>query len=132
MSEENVELVRRVYDAWNERGPESIEQFWAEDAEFHDPPNFPDSRVVRGRDAIAAYQTDQVRVLGDMKFALVDVRERDQTVVSRIELTIHGPASGIDVPGEIAQVIEVVDGRVQRLRVFMTWEEALEAAGLSE
>ena len=67
-----------------------------------------------------------------MKFALVDVRERDQTVVSRIELTIHGPASGIDVPGEIAQVIEVVDGRVQRLRVFMTWEEALEAAGLSE
>ena len=63
-----MELVRRVYDAWNERGPESIEQFWAEDAEFHDPPNFPDSRVVRGRDAIAAYQTDQVRVLGDMKF----------------------------------------------------------------
>ena len=132
MSEENVEFVRRFYAAWNERGPESIEQFWAEDAEFHDPPSFPDSRVVRGRDAIAAYQTDQVRILGDMKFALVDVRERGQTVVIRIELTIHGPASGIDVPGEIAQVFEVVDGSVQRLRVFMTWEEALEAAGLSE
>ena len=132
MSQENVEVVRRAFEAWNQGGAESAKRFWAEDYEFHDPPNFPDSRVVRGRDAIAAYQTDQVRVLGDMKFALVDVRERDQTVVSRIELTIHGPASGIDVPGEIAQVIEVADGRVQRLRVFMTWEEALEAAGLSE
>ena len=132
MSTENVELVRRVYDAWNERGPESIEQFWAEDAEFHDPPTFPDSRVVQGREAIAAYQTDQARVIGDLKFALVEVREVGQTMVARIELTIHGPASGIDIPGELGNVIEVVDGRVQRLRVFMTWEEALEAAGLSE
>jgi len=132
MSQENVELVRRMYDAWNERGPESLQQFWAEDAEFHDPLNLPDSRVVRGRDAIAAYQTDQTRVIGDMKFALVDMRERGQTVVIRLELTVHGPASGIDVPGEIAQVVEVVDGRVQRMRVFMTWEEALEAAALSE
>ena len=132
MSEENVELVRRMYDAWNERGPESLQQFWAEDAEFHDPLNLPDSRVVRGRDVIAAYQTDQTRVIGDMKFALVDMRERGQTVVIRLELTVHGPASGIDVPGEIAQVVEVVDGRVQRMRVFMTWGEALEAAALSE
>ena len=132
MSQENVELVRRAVDAWNERGPESIEQFWAEDGEWHDPPNLPDSRVVRGREAIAAYLTDQARVVGDMKFALVDVRDRGQTVVIRNQLTIHGPESGIDVPGEMAQVIEVVDGRIQRVRNFRTWDEALEAAGLEE
>ena len=67
-----------------------------------------------------------------MKFALVDVRARGQTVVFRIELTIHGPESGIDVSGEMPQVIEVVDGRIQRNRLFFTWEEALAAAGLRE
>jgi hypothetical protein len=46
--------------------------------------------------------------------------------------TFHGVESGVDVPGELAQVHEVADGRVQRTRGFLTWEEALEAAGLSE
>ena len=40
------------------------------------PRTCPDSRVVRGRDAVAAYLTDQARVVGDMKFELVDVIER--------------------------------------------------------
>jgi hypothetical protein len=60
------------------------------------------------------------------------VRTRGETVVVRVELTMHGAESGVDVPGEMAQVIEVVDGRIQRFRLFFTWEEALEAAGLSE
>ena len=44
MSEENVEIVRRAYEAWNEGGPESIKRFMAENVEFHDPPNLPDPR----------------------------------------------------------------------------------------
>ena len=38
MSEENVEVVRRAIDAWNEGGPEQAKQFWAEDSELHDRP----------------------------------------------------------------------------------------------
>ena len=132
MSQENVEIVRRAAEAWNEGGPESAKQFVAEDFEFHDPPSLPDPRVVRGRDAVAAYLTDQVKVLGDMKWTIVDVRARGETVVVRMETTFHGAESGVDVPGELAQVHEVADGRVQRTRGFLTWEEALEAAGLPE
>jgi ketosteroid isomerase-like protein len=132
MSKENVELVRRATEAWNEIGPESIKQLWAEDAELHDPPNLPDSRVVRGRDAVAAYQTDQAGVVGRLKFTIVDVRARDEMVVQWVGLTVHGAESGVDVPGEMAQVYEVADGRIQRVRLFFAWEEALEAAGLSE
>lgn len=132
MSEENVELVRRASDAWNERGPKSIKEFWAEDGEWHDPPELPDSRVVRGRAAIASYLTDQATVVGGMKTTIVDVRARGETVVIRVEVTLHGPESGIYVPGEMGQVIEVVDGSIQSLRLFIAWDEALEAAGLSE
>jgi ketosteroid isomerase-like protein len=132
MSEENVDLVRRATEAWNEIGPESIKQFWAEDAEWHDPPNLPDSRVVRGRDGIASYQDDQVGVVGRLKLTIVDVRARDEMVVQWVGLTVHGVESGVDVPGEMAQVYEVADGRIHRIRLFFAWEEALEAAGLSE
>ena len=41
MSEENVALVRQSFDAWNEGGPESAKQFWAEDFEWHDFQAFP-------------------------------------------------------------------------------------------
>jgi ketosteroid isomerase-like protein len=132
MSQENVELARRAAEAWNEDGPESIRRFWAEDGEWHDPPNLPDSRLVRGRDAVAAYLTDQADAVGGLKFTIVDVRARNETVALRTELTLHGPASGIDVPAEMAHVIEVADGRIQRVSIFFTWDEALEAAGLSE
>ena len=129
MSEENVELVRQAYEAWNEDGPESIARFWAEDAELHDPPTLPDRRVVRGRDAVVAHLADQVKVVGAMRLTPVEVRTRGDAVVLRMEVTMHGVESGLDIPGEIAQVLEVADGRIQGLRNFMTWEEALEAAG---
>jgi hypothetical protein len=66
-----------------------------------------------------------------MKTTLIDVGGAAR-VALRVELTLHGPESGIDVPGEMGQVIEVVDGRIQSLRMFFAWEEALEAAGLRE
>jgi hypothetical protein len=67
-----------------------------------------------------------------MEATIVDVRARRETVVARLELTMHGSESGIDFPGEIAQVVEVADGRIQRVSNFFTWADALEAAGLSE
>jgi len=132
MSHENVEIVRRAVEAWDQNGSEAAKKFWATDIEWHDPPNLPDPRVVRGRDAVAAYLTEQVNAVGDIDVTLVDVRTKDEAVVLRMEMTIHGSESGVDVPGELAQVVDVADRRLRRVRLFRTWEEALEAAGLSE
>ncbi|MGH2801032.1 MAG: nuclear transport factor 2 family protein [Solirubrobacterales bacterium] len=128
MSQQDVELARRAYEAWNEGGAEMLRQFLAEDFEFRDPPNLPDSRVVRGRDAAAAYLASQVEVIGDMKFTIVEVKERGRSVVLRMKLDVHGAGSGLVLPGELMQVIEVAQGGIQRLRGFFEWEQALEAA----
>jgi ketosteroid isomerase-like protein len=132
MSRENVEVVRRAVEAWDVGGSESAKEFWAADIEWHDPPDLPDPRVVRGREAVAAYLTEQVNAVGDMDVTLVDARRRGGAVAIRLEITIHGATSGVDVPDEFAQVVDVADGRLRRVRLFRTWPEALEAAGLSE
>jgi ketosteroid isomerase-like protein len=132
MSQESIALVRQTFGAWNEGGPEAAKQFYAEDIEWHDFPGLPDRRVVRGRDAVAAQLTDQLSLLGELKTTIVEMRVRGETVLPRTGLIIHGAKSGVDVPGEVAQVWEVADGRVQRVRLFTTWQEALEAAGRRE
>jgi ketosteroid isomerase-like protein len=129
MSQESVALVRQTFDAWNEGGPEAAKQFYAEDIEWHDFLGLPDRRVMRGRDAVAAHLTDQLSLLGELKTTIIEMRVRGETVVLRRGLIIHGAKSGVDVPGEFAQVWEVADGSVERVRLFRTWEEALEAAG---
>jgi ketosteroid isomerase-like protein len=132
MWQESVALVRQTFDAWNEGGPEAAKQFYAEDIEWHDFLGLPDRRVMRGRDAVAAHLTDQLSLLGELKTTIIEMRVRGETVVLRTGLIIHGAKSGVDVPGEFAQVWEVADGRVERVRLFRTWEEALEAADLRE
>ena len=41
MSQENVEIVRRGYEAWNEGGSELAKEFWAEDMSTTTPRTFP-------------------------------------------------------------------------------------------
>ena len=57
-----------------------------EDVEFHDPPDLPDTRVLRGRDAVAAHLANQAEVIGEMKFTIVDVEERGRSVMLRMTL----------------------------------------------
>ena len=129
MSQQEVEFARRAYEAWNEGGAESIKPYLAEDVEFHDPPDLPDGRVVRGRAAVAAYLASQTEVIGEMKFTIVDVEERERSVILRMKLDVEGAGSGVVLPGELNQVVEVADGRLGRVRGFFSWAEACEAAG---
>jgi ketosteroid isomerase-like protein len=44
MSRENIDVVRRSFEAWNEGGVEASRALgWTEDAEWHDPPGFADA-----------------------------------------------------------------------------------------
>jgi hypothetical protein len=60
--------------------------------------------------------TRQTEAVGDWKLNIVDARERGECVVVRIELTVHGTSSGLDVPGDLMQVVEVANAKVQRVR----------------
>jgi ketosteroid isomerase-like protein len=54
MPSDNVELLRRFYDAANRGDPEAL-QIFAPDAEFHMPEVLPHGGTIRGREAIGGY-----------------------------------------------------------------------------
>jgi hypothetical protein len=52
MSEENIELARQYYDAWNARDVDGARRLVHPDFEFLDPPNLPDTDRYVGKDAL--------------------------------------------------------------------------------
>ena len=132
MSKESIEAMQRHYEAWNEGGPERAQAHWAEEFEYHDPPNLPDAKVIRGRERVLAHLLDQTKLAGGMHVDVQELRLSGPEVVVLLRMDLRGAGSGIELPGEPGHVVLVEDGKLSRMRVFLTWDETLKAAGLRE
>jgi ketosteroid isomerase-like protein len=127
VSDENVELVRRIYDAWDRE--ESARDFIAEDVEYVNPSYAVEPGTRQGRKSFAVvretYEDFSVRVE-----RFIDAGGDDVVVLARY--TASGRGSGVPLEGEHAYVWTVRDGQAVRFQWFQAHSEALEAAGLSE
>ena len=134
MSSENVELVRKATNAWNEGGIEAVLPFYSEDVAWYAFPDAPDGATVfRGHDGIrelAAGWSDsfdsyrlvphQLRDLGDTVAALGEM----VGVMKDSNATVRQPMGSV--------VTDFRGGRIGETRFFLSWEATLEAVGLSE
>ena len=133
MSQEDVEIVRQGIEAWNQHDADLWLSYAAPDVEWLPAgPAAVERTVYRGHDGVASglaaiwetwdvfhLQEGQIRDLGDSVLWLGRVKMR-------------GSASHVDLDQEFAVHIRLQDGQVISVRSFLAWEEALEAAGLSE
>jgi ketosteroid isomerase-like protein len=127
MSEENVELVRRIYDAWDRE--ESAREFIADDVEYVNPPYAVEPGTRRGRKSFAVVR----KTYEDFKLDVERFIDGDgHQVVVLAHYSGSGRGSGVPVSGEHGYVWEVKDGVAVRFQWFQSHREALEAAGLSE
>jgi ketosteroid isomerase-like protein len=127
MPEENLELVRRIYDAWNRR--ESTRELIAEDLEYVNPPYAVEPGTRRGRDTFALV-TDMIE---DFELRIDRFLEAGQEeVVVLAHYTGSGRSSGVPVSGEQGHVWTIRDGSAVRFRWFQSHREALEAAGVTD
>jgi ketosteroid isomerase-like protein len=125
MSQENVDLVRRIYDAW--LAGESARDFIAKDLEYVNPSYAVESGTRRDRKALGAVREvyPDYRIVPDRY-----VDAGDDVVVLG---TAYGTgASGVEMTRRQGFIWTVADGRAIRMQWFNHWDEALEAAGLSE
>jgi ketosteroid isomerase-like protein len=133
MSRENMELVRRWAQAFNERDMNALDDLTGPDFEF-----FPylatliETTVYRGHDGLRSYFADADAAWETIQVRLDEVREVDDRTVSSGELHGKGRASGLEVRVPLAWVGESRDGRVVRLETYTSKEAALEAVALRE
>jgi ketosteroid isomerase-like protein len=126
MSQENVEIVRAAFEAWNRNDFDAWIQCF--DPEVQWSALLEEFRGHAGiRRAWQSFKVDlQLRARYD------DIRDLGDSVLALGELTGKGRITGLNISAEIAQLATFRDGRILSFRDFARHAEALEAVGLSE
>ena len=133
MSQENVEVVRKGIEAWNQHDGDLWLSYAAPDVEWMPAgPAAVESTVYRGHDEVASgfdaiWQTWEL-----FHFEETEIRDLGDSVLWLGHVKMRGSASQIDLDQEFAFHTRLQDGKVIAVRSFLRWREALEAVGLSE
>ena len=132
MSQENVETMRKIADAFNRRDRDTWLSLNDPDLEFRADPEWPESETVRGSEAVWTFIVALDEAWEPADYRIVDAIEAgDNTLATRITRPVQGKASGITDELDYWCVGVFRDGRLLRQDWFSDRDRALAAAGLS-
>jgi len=136
MSQENVELIERAIQVFNEN-PASDQALSLLDAEVaweENNPFYPGlDSVYRGHEGYLRWlQQAVVEPFQEFEILIDRLEDLGDQVLASIRLRATGRGSGVKVEMEIFQLVTVRDGRLIRRRIFHARDEAVQAAALRE
>ena len=131
MSQENIEIVRRIFDGWS-RGDFSVgAELLAEDFEWQQHAEALEPGTRRGGQVGNSLRSI-FEIYEDFRVQAQEFIDAGEKVVVAARISGTARRTGIPLEGTWAFVWTLRDGRLVRNQVFGTRAEALEAAGLSE
>ena len=134
MSQENVEIVRALIEAFNRHDLKALAELSHEDLEFVSVVTVEaEEATFRGPDTWASYFAAMDQTWDDWRaedFQVLDAGE--DRVVCLFRIAGSGKQSGVPVERAVGLAYRIRQGRVWRMRSYLDPDEALEAVGLSE
>jgi uncharacterized protein len=131
MSQKSVEVITRMYAAWNSGDMDALADVFDPEVEVRPAlSTFLASSVYRGHDGIAAWYAETYEPWAEMTAEpqrFVDAGERTVVVVG---LHARVPGGEVDLEGEIGHVVTIRDGKIVKLDGYDAPEAALSAVGL--
>jgi ketosteroid isomerase-like protein len=131
MSQENVEIVRATYDAYNRGDLDAALKDMAPEFELEWTRAVGPQRGVYRLDQTRAFLIDFLEAFESTRVVPDEFIESGEQVVVPQTGYIRG-RDGIEATARIALVWTVRDGAIVQACLFQQKQEALEAAGLSE
>jgi ketosteroid isomerase-like protein len=138
MSRENVEIVRRVFDAADRRDADAIFALYDPDVEWDGSrirwaEVIPGTAHFHGHEELRGVFREYYDMWETFEDELQELIDSGDHVISVVTSRGRGRASGVDVEWDgNSGVWTIRDGKVVRVVWFPTRVEALEAVGLSE
>ena len=132
MSQENVEIVRRVFDAFNRRDIAAFIELLDRDVEWVPVLAVLEGSVYRGHADIRRWIKDLDTDWEFFEVYYEELRDLGDRVLVSGHWRARGLASGVEVENPGTYLYEIKGGKVVSMRTFTDYAEALEAVGLSE
>jgi ketosteroid isomerase-like protein len=134
MSEENVEIVRRVVEAFNDGGiaSEVTLSFFDAAAVFEEPPEQPAPGVAHGREEVSRMFTQFDDAWEEHHSRPDEIRKIDDERVLLLSLEHFRGRDGIEIDQPSGTLFTLRGGKIVRMQAFWDRATALEAAGLSD
>jgi ketosteroid isomerase-like protein len=132
MSQENVELIRRLVGYAQAGNSEGANALLSDEVELDQSRTFPDGGVYHGRAGFEAFFRQWFGTWNDLDIDAERFFDAGDQVVVFLKLSGRGKGSGAPVTLEAADVWTVKDGKAIRLVGYLDRSAALEAVALSE
>lgn len=132
MSQQNVDIVRKVWDAWSVGDPAALSLLDPE--VLYEDDMLPDhaGETYRGIEGVLKAWARWTEPWGEYETELEWLRDAGDDVVSCHRVRARGKGSGVDIEGRYAYLWRFREGKVTYLKSFGDAAEALKAAGLAE
>ena len=132
MSRENVEIMRRLYEAWHEGGLDAVIPYFDPEIVWEDLDVLPGAATYRGHDELREGFAKFYDAWGDMTFTAEEMIDAGDAVVVAHRWQGSGRSSGTPIDTFTWNVFRLRDGLVVHRRAYQSREQALADAELDE
>jgi ketosteroid isomerase-like protein len=131
MSRENVDRVRRAFEALEREGVEGLLDFIDLEFEASTPPELSlEPTTYRGHDGIRRYFETFYEVMDEVRYEPEEFIDAGDCVVVPTRLVARGRGTGIETGQNVVLVFTMREGLATRIDVHPTKAQALAAVGL--
>jgi ketosteroid isomerase-like protein len=128
VSEQNLEVVQRLYAAWQRDGFGVVPELMDPGIEYVNPSYAVEPGIRRGYDGFAAAAEAVTSVYGDYEISEPELQDLGERVLVRARVRTRSHGNAVPIEAERGYVFDVRDGKVLRFAWFNDPADAVEYA----
>jgi ketosteroid isomerase-like protein len=132
MAQDNIEIIRKSYEAFQSRQFDLAVKDWDSGGEWMPAmAGEVESRVYRGPAGVRRYIDELFESFSEVRLKDLEFRAFGDRVLALYRLRVEGRDSGVEIDQPGGAVYELRGGKIVRGRSYLSHSEPLEAVGLS-
>ena len=134
LTQEDVDTVLAGYARWNDGDLDGLARLFTEDIIYQNAPEWPGQRQYHGIAAVTSFLANEVaKIIALRPVEIIGTETIGSEILIELQARTKGVLSGLDMDSATLWHLALVEGgKVSRVRVYLTKEEALEAARTGE
>jgi ketosteroid isomerase-like protein len=125
MSADNVDVVRRVYEAWRERGFGFVPGLMDPQIEYVNPPDAVEPGTRHGREGFAEAARNLLSIYVNYEVSAAEIHDLGQRVVVVARVATRSTGTDVPIEADRGYVFDLRAGLVTRFAWFNQPEDAL-------